>query len=182
MLGYLDDSRRNRIGPLNRQTHPGAAAYPDAASYPVTAASLATKAGRPLNALAVHEWNELPYVMMRLTPAKRRWDGKPLYWQDRTLQLGDIDLDLTKTWLTERAPAYVVTFKVNEIRRAVTPQPSPRAEQTCREFTLCPSFEDDHLRWSSPGITDALKLTTDQLAEKLLSKLVTFYARGLSQA
>ena len=133
-----------------------------------------------LQALAAREWNELPYTMMRLTPARRRSDEKPLFWQDRTLQLGDIDLDLRKTAPNDSSPTYVATFRINKPRRAVTPHPSPKAPQTHREFTLYPSLQDDQLRWTSPGISDSLMLTSEQLAEKLLSKLVSFYTRGLS--
>src|SRR6185437_6431222 len=53
-------------------------------------------------------------------------------------------------------------------------------EDRRHDFALHPSLEDDQLRWSAPGICDTPNLTTDQLAEKLLAKLVAFYTTGLS--
>jgi len=168
VLGYFDSSRHQGIGPIHPQPYTAVPAKP------------AASRARHLNAAAAREWNELPYAMMRLTPARRRWDDKPLFWQDQTLQLGDIDLDLTRIWLNDRSASYIATFRINETRRAVTSHPSPKANQTHREFALHPSLEDDQLRWTSSDVCDSLKLNIDQLAEKLLSKLMTFYNRGLS--
>lgn len=168
MLGFLDHS-------LN-DAHIG----PPVQSHPRATAKRAIEPGQNLNALVEHEWAELPYTMMRLTPSRSRWDAKPFYWQDRTLQLGDIDLNLTKTRVNDSSPNYLATFRINEARRAVTPHPSPKARLTHREFTLHPVLQGGQLRWSSAGIGDSLKLNNDQLAESLLSKLATFYTRGLS--
>jgi hypothetical protein len=110
------------------------------------------------------DWSELPYAMMRITAARRPWDGRRVYWRDRTVQLGDIDLNLVDTRTRDDLPSYTATYALDDLRR---------------EFTLHPSLEDNQLRWSAPGISE-VNLTTDQLAEKLLSKLVTFYATGLS--
>ncbi len=115
-----------------------------------------------LNKLLEREWSELPYAMMRLTAARRPWDGKAVYWRDRIVQLGDIDLDLAKRPAKNDASIYAAVYSIDELRR---------------EFILHPSLEDEQLRWSAPGIFDA-QLTTEQLAEKLLAKLVTFYAAG----
>jgi hypothetical protein len=56
-----------------------------------------------------------------------------------------------------------------------------RQDELRRDFPLQPALENDQLRWSAPGISD-VQLTTEQLAEKLLSRLVTFYSGGLSPA
>ncbi len=115
--------------------------------------------------LIEREWSELPYAMMRLTAARRPWDANRIYWRDRTVQLGEIDLNLAKIRAEDDASPYLATYTQNEVRR---------------DFALQPSPEDDQLRWTAPGISD-VDLTTDQLAEKLLGKLVTFYTSGLSK-
>lgn len=115
------------------------------------------------NHLLEHDWDELPYAMMRLTAARRPWDNNRVYWRDRTVQLGEIDLHLHRT-RADNASSYTATYAHEELRR---------------NFTLHPSLEDNELRWSGPGISNTT-LTTNQLAEKLLSKLVTFYSTGLS--
>ena len=117
-----------------------------------------------LNQLIENEWSELPYAMMRITAARRPWDGKRLYWRDRNVQLGDIDLNLIRSRTQDDVSTYTASYTQEELRRS---------------FALHPSLEDDELRWSAPGICDA-SLTTVQLAEKLLIKLVTFYTTGLS--
>ena len=109
------------------------------------------------------EWSELPYAMMRITAARRPWDNKRVYWRDRTVQLGDIDLNLTRARNQSNTHRYAATYKLDELRR---------------DFALQPSLEDDVLRWSAPDLCDA-RLTTAQLAEKLLTRLVTFYTLGL---
>jgi hypothetical protein len=114
--------------------------------------------------LLEREWSELPYAMMRITAARRPWDGNRVYWRDRTVQLGEIDLNLTKSRARDDASRYTAAYAREELRRS---------------FILQPLFEGDQLLWSAPGISDAT-LTTDQLAEKLLSKLVIFYTAGLS--
>ena len=118
-----------------------------------------------LNQLIDREWSELPYAMMRLTAARRPWDENRVYWRDCNVQLGDLDLNLVKAVGEDDAPCYTASYTQDELR--------------C-DFTLHPSLETDQLRWSAPGITNGLKLTTTQLAEKLLAKLVTFYATGLT--
>lgn len=117
-----------------------------------------------LSQLLEREWSELPYAMMRITAAGRSWDANRLYWRDRTVQLGEIDLNLVDIRPEDGAPTYSAVYNLDELRR---------------EFILQPSLEDDLLRWSALGISD-VQLTTGQLAEKLLSKLVTFYTTGLS--
>jgi hypothetical protein len=109
------------------------------------------------------EWSELPYAMMRITAARRPWDGNRVYWRDRNVQLGEVDLNLVKSKAGGDVPTYKAAYGTDEFRR---------------EFALHPSLEDDQLRWTAPGISD-VQLTTPQLAEKLLSKLVTFYTTGL---
>jgi hypothetical protein len=113
--------------------------------------------------LLEHEWSELPYAMMRISAARRHWDGKHVYWRDRTVQLGDIDLKLTRTASRDGATSYTATYSLEDRRR---------------HFTLQPLLEDGGPRWSAPELSD-VKLTTTQLGEKLLAKLVTFYATGL---
>ena len=128
------------------------------------AAQDAKKLQQQFDQLLEHDWSELPYAMMRITAARRPWDGKRVYWRDRTVQLGEIDLNLTMVRAQDDAPRYVAVYTQEELHR---------------KFALHPSLEDGQLRWSAPGICDATDLTTDQLAEKLLSKLVTFYTTGL---
>lgn len=123
----------------------------------------AKKREQQLIQLLEHEWPELPYAMMRITAARRPWDGNRVYWRDDVVQLGDVDLNLIKTRAGDAAPSYMAAYGADELRR---------------EFTLHPSLEDDQLRWTASGISD-VQLTTQQLAEKLLSKLVTLYTTGL---
>ena len=128
--------------------------------------ALATQTNRQVETpaqLLEHEWSELPYAMMRITAARRPWDNKRVYWRDRTVQLGDIDLNLTRARNQSNTHRYAATYKLDELRR---------------DFALQPSLEDDVLRWSAPDLCDA-RLTTAQLAEKLLTRLVTFYTLGL---
>lgn len=125
------------------------------------------KREQPLNQLVESEWSELPYAMMRITAARRPWDGNRVYWRDRNVQLGDVDLNLVKNPAEDAAPAYTAVYGTDELRR---------------EFTLHPSLEDGQLGWTAPGICNEVQLTTDQLAEKLLSKLVTLYTTGLSRS
>ena len=119
--------------------------------------------GQDPNHLIENDWDELPYAMMRITGARRPWDNNRVYWRDRTVQLGDIDLHLSRN-RGDAASRYTVAYTRDELRR---------------DFILHPALEDDELRWSAPGISD-VSLTTNQLAEKLLSKLVTFYTTSLS--
>ncbi len=116
-----------------------------------------------LKQLIACEWSELPYAMMRITAARRPWDGNRVYWRDRIVQLGDVDLNLINRDAENVASGYTAVYA---------------AEESNREFNLHPSLEDDQLRWTAPGISE-VQLTTQQLAEKLLSKLVTFYTTGL---
>jgi hypothetical protein len=119
--------------------------------------------GQDSNHLIETDWEELPYTMMRITGARRPWDNNRVYWRDRTVQLGDIDLHLSRN-RGDAASHYTAVYTRDELRR---------------DFILHPSLEDDELRWSAPGISD-VSLTSGQLAEKLLSKLVTFYTTSLS--
>jgi len=109
------------------------------------------------------EWSELPYAMMRFSAARRAWDSNRVYWRDSNVHLGEIDLHLHKTRPRHDAPGYMATYSHEEIHR---------------DFLIHPSLEDGQLSWSAPGISE-VQLTTNQLAEKLLGKLVTFYATGL---
>ena len=109
------------------------------------------------------EWSELPYAMMRLTSARKPWEANRLYWRDRNVQLGEIDLHLHKTSV-RKVVGYTATYSREELRR---------------DFSLHPSLEGDQLHWSAPGICDTVRMATDQLAEKLLARLVTFYTAGL---
>ena len=114
--------------------------------------------------LLEREWAELPYAMMRVTAARRPWDANRVYWRDRNVQLGEIGLHLHKTRAKGDASGHTATYSREDLRR---------------DFFLHPSLGGEQLYWSAPGISDA-QLTTDQLAEKLLSRLVTFYTGGLS--
>ena len=132
---------------------------------PKAAAEDAKKRELRPDQLIDHEWSELPYTMMRVTAARRPWDGNRVYWRDRTVQLGEIDLNLAKLPPHADRLGYTAIYSLDDLRR---------------EFTLHPEFEDDQLRWSAPGIS-AATLTTDELAERLLGKLVTLYTTGLSK-
>lgn len=123
----------------------------------------AKKPEHQLSQLIEQEWSELPYAMMRLTASRRPWDANRIYWRDRNVQLGEIDLHLHKT-RTQKVVGYAATYSREELRR---------------DFSLQPSVNGDQLHWSAPGISEVC-LTTNQLAEKLLSKLVTFYTGGLA--
>lgn len=116
------------------------------------------------NQLIEQEWSELPYAMMRLTAARRPWDGKRIYWRDQNVQLGEIDMNLVKIRTQRNGTTYTASYTHNELRR---------------DFPLKPSLEDNQLRWSALDISD-VQLTTNQLAEKLLARLVTFYTTGLA--
>jgi hypothetical protein len=128
------------------------------------AGRVAKKQEQQPNQSLEHNWSELPYAMMRITAARRPWDGNRVYWRDRTVQLGEIDLRLVKIPAQDDSHRYTALYTQEELRRS---------------FPLHPSLEDGQLLWSAPGISDA-QLTTDQLAEKLLSKLITFYTTGLT--
>lgn len=136
----------------------------EAGRHPRATARDSKKPQEQLDQLLDREWSELPYTMMRITAARRPWDNNRVYWRDRNVQLGEIDLHLAKGRAQEDASRYTAVYRHEELRR---------------DFPLQPSFEDNQLRWTAPGITDA-KLTTNQLAERLLGKLVTFYTGGLS--
>jgi len=123
-----------------------------------------TKQNQNLSDLARQDWAELPYAMMRLTANSMRWDDKHLYWRDRIVQLGEIDLTLKRHRSDHQAPHFAAVYRLEESRR---------------DFELYPSIEDGQLRWTTPGLCDTAKLTTPQLAEKLLGKLVNFYTQGL---
>lgn len=129
----------------------------------VEAAPKHTKKPEHLDQLIEREWSELPYTMMRLTAARRPWDANRIYWRDRNVQLGEIDLHLHKA-RAHKVVGYAATYSREELHR---------------DFSLHPSLDGDQLHWSAPGISD-VSLTTDQLAEKLLSKLVTLYTSGLA--
>lgn len=148
MLGSLQNSRPDP-----------ALDYLNAPPASKAAAKQPNKFDRALNELIRREWAELPYAMMRLTASRMSWDHNPLYWRDETVHLGEINLTLAK----KRAHGYVALYSLEGKRR---------------DFALSPSFEDDQLRWSAPGVSDHAQLTTQQLAEKLLSKLISFYTQG----
>ena len=44
------------------------------------AAQDAKKLQQQFDQLLEHDWSELPYAMMRITAARRPWDGKRVYW------------------------------------------------------------------------------------------------------
>jgi len=131
--------------------------------YSRAAAKGAKKQAQAPDQLIDLEWSELPYTMMRLTAARRPWDNKRIYWRDRTVQLGDIELKLIRHAGRNQESGYKAVYSLDDLHR---------------DFTLQPVLEGDGLRWSAPGISD-LPLTADQLAETLLSKLVTFYTVGI---
>lgn len=152
MLGSLDDSLSHSREPFHGQRHSA------------TGAEQTAKVRQGLKELVCREWNDLPYAMMSLTAASRSWDGNRLYWRDQSVQLGEVDLNLIKTHGEDDSITYRASYGTEEFRR---------------DFPLSPSIKRDELLWSAPGICDTAKLSTAQLAEKLLSKLVTFYTVGM---
>jgi len=102
--------------------------------------------------------------MMRFTASRMSWDHQRIYWRDRNVQLGEIELTLARRRADHHPTRYVAAYTVEDHRR---------------EFPLSPSLEDDLIRWSAPGLCDTAKLTTHQLAERLLGTLVNFYTQGL---
>jgi hypothetical protein len=131
---------------------------------PEVAPKSAKKQAHTENQLLEREWSDLPYAMMRLTAARRAWDANRVYWRDRNVQLGEIDLHLNKTRAKGDVGGYTATYSHEDFQR---------------NFFLHPSVNGGRLYWSASEISE-VQLTTDQLAEKLLSRLVTFYTGGLS--
>jgi hypothetical protein len=121
-----------------------------------------------LNDLAEREWAELPFAMMRLTAASRPWDGKRLYWRDLDLFLDEVGLNLCQIPSADASPKYSATYHCSKAHCA----------KAKHGFTFSPSLDRDQLHWTAVGASDAPRLTTAQLAEKLLSKLITFYTTG----
>lgn len=121
------------------------------------------KPQQQLNQLVEREWSELPYAMMRITAARRSWEANRVYWRDRNVELGEIGLHLHKARAKGDVAGYTATYSHEELRR---------------DFLMQPSIADSQLYWSAPGISD-VQLTTNQLAEKLLNKLMTCYTCGL---
>lgn len=151
MFGSLDDSlSHSRIEPFHGQQN--------------SAAKQTTKLRQNLEELVSREWNDLPYTMMSLTAAGRSWDGNRVYWRDQNVQLGEVDLNLIKIHAEDDTITYKASYGIEEFRR---------------DFPLHASLAKNELRWSAPGICDTAKLSSAQLAEKLLSKLVTFYTGGM---
>ena len=127
--------------------------------------------------LADREWNELPYAMMQITATSDVGAKTHLFWQDQTLELGDIDLNLARSSINEDDPTYTVTYSVNELRRALIGRPSPEPSELHRTFTVHPSFQNGEIRWTAPGLSKPSNLSTRQLAEKLVNELLTRYSQ-----
>jgi hypothetical protein len=150
VFGSLDDSLRHSRDAFHEQ--------------PNSATTQTANIRQSQEELISREWNDLPYAMMSLTAAGRSWDGNRLYWRDQNVQLGEVDLNLIKTHPEDDSISYKASYGTEEFRR---------------DFPLQPSMKHDQLLWSAPGICDTAKLSSAQLAEKLLSKLVTFYTCGM---
>lgn len=130
----------------------------------IRAAAKPVKHARVLDDLIRNEWRQLPYVMMTLTASRMPWDASHLYWRDRKVQLGNMELALARVRGVQELRGYAAIYKFEDRRR---------------DFLLHPSIEGNQLRWSAPGICDTVTLTTPQLGEKLLARLITFYTHGL---
>jgi len=152
------------LGSFDNLPHNPAIEFPNGLPLSQVARKNPTKQIQSLDDLAKQDWAELPYAMMRLTANRMRWDDKHLYWRDRTVQLGELDLTLKKHRSDHQAPVYAAVYRLEESRR---------------DFAVYPSIEDGQLYWSTPGLCETAKLTTPQLAENLLGKLVIFYTQGL---
>jgi hypothetical protein len=118
-----------------------------------------------LRKAAQRAWADLPYTMMGLTEACRAALGPRPYWRDQKVQLGEIELSLLSIVAVDGASTYRATYTRDGCRRT---------------YTLRPSFEGNELCWSAPDLSNGVRLTTQQLAAKLLRKLVRFYVRSLS--
>ena len=133
MLGSFDNS----LGSTRSEADPVRSATAASTQEPLPGKQRGSNSA--CDQLLVREWSELPYAMMRLTAARRPWDGNRFYWRDRNVQLGD---DRSAVWQRVRAtdttrPPYTATYAREDLRR---------------DFALHPSLEDDQLRWSAPGI------------------------------
>lgn len=117
--------------------------------------------------MALRDWTELPYAMMLLTERFPSADGTRPYWRDQSVSLGDFELSMTRNLAEDDVPTYTATYAKDGLHR---------------DFTLVPFYNGQQLWWSASDICKGAKLTTQQLAEKLLAKLVTFHARSLSKA
>ena len=72
------------------------------------------------------EWSELPYAMMRITAARRPWDGNRVYWRDRIVQLGDVDLNLINRDAENVTPSYRLSTRLKNRARSSTSIPRSR--------------------------------------------------------
>lgn len=128
---------------------------------------------RRLDRLVGQEWPELPYAMMRMAVARKTQCGQRFYWRDLSVQYGDIELSLIGSPSKDATSTYTAIYSRED-----------HSEESFRHgflVPLHPSLEEDQLGWSAPNICDTANLTSEELAEVLLAKLVTFNASDFSQ-
>lgn len=125
------------------------------------------KAFQPLSRQVEEEWPRLPYAMMQVTAAARPRDGRRFYWRDQSVQWGDIELNLFRR-RTKDTPTYTAIYSRGDY--------SQRNSRNNFLVPLHPSLEDEQLRWNAPSICDSTNLTSRELVEVLLAKLVSLGA------
>jgi hypothetical protein len=114
--------------------------------------------GTVLNRLAQHAWDELPYEMMRLT-ARESARHHHFYWRDQVLYLNDAQLSFATFQKRGQGPSYSAFFRSGPLKE---------------DLASSPTLEGTELRWITPGLSDSQPVTSQQLAAKLLNKLVNF--------
>jgi hypothetical protein len=112
-----------------------------------------------LNSLAEHAWDDLPYQIMRLTARESTTPRQRFYWRDRVLYLNEAQLSFVTSQKPGQPPSYRVSFRSGQLKE---------------DLAISPTLEGTELRWIAPALSDSQHLTSQQLAAKLLSKLITF--------
>lgn len=120
------------------------------------------KTQRQLDRLIEQEWLELPYTMMRLTADTREWRRLRVYWRDRCVQVGNIELNLIRSRSDDGSATYTAVYS----------RDSHSLDCLRRDLLvpLHPSLEDHQLRWNTPTLCDPENWTSEELAEALLAK------------
>ena len=103
---------------------------------------------------------------MRITAAAGSKEKKRFYWRDHCVQRGDVELNAVRNPSEDGFSTYTAIYSAEDHSR----------KDFHRDLLvpLYPSLEGQHLRWSAPSICERSNLTSNELAEVLLAKLVTF--------
>jgi hypothetical protein len=112
--------------------------------------------------------------MMRITAAARSRDGKRFHWRDHCVERGGFELNLIMSRTEDGLSNYTAIYSREEFSRK---------DLRCDLLVpLDPSVKNHQLRWSASGICDTATLTSEELAEVLLAKLVTLNTSDFSQS